>query len=230
MTARSRSAVHGRASIPVIGLTGPMCSGKNAAGAILARLGFAVVDADETAHEALRDMQAEVVAAFSDIARERDVTLIAADGSLDRRALGSILFSDPELLTRHESIIYPRINLLLNTFIDTEIGKAEKRAAADGGATPLRGVVINAPLLHKSPILNRCEFVIFIDSWLPIRILRARMRDKLPFSQIFARFSAQKHLFTQYLLKDVDIQRVQNRGSIRALEKRLAILLSRRGY
>jgi len=207
------------AKIPVIGLTGPMCSGKNAAGAILARLGFAVVDADETAHKALQDVQTAVVEAFSDIARDRSITLINADGSLNRRALGSIVFSDPELLARHESIIYPRINLLLNTFIDTETGKAEKR-----------GIVINAPLLHKSPILDRCDFVIFIDSWLPIRFFRARMRDKLPFRQIFARFSAQKHLFAQYLLKDVDIQRVQNRGSIRALEKRLAILLSRRGY
>jgi dephospho-CoA kinase len=230
MNAKSRDTGLGTAKLPVIGLTGPMCSGKNAAGAILKRLGFAVVDADETAHEALRDMQAEVVEAFSGLAREREVALIAADGSLDRRALGRILFANPELLARHESIIYPRINLLLNTFIDAEIEKAAKREAADGGAQPLRGVVINAPLLHKSPILDRCDFVIFIDSWLPIRIIRARMRDKLPFRQIFARFSAQKHLFAQYLLKDVDIQRVQNRGSIRALEKRLVILLSRRGY
>jgi dephospho-CoA kinase len=96
--------------------------------------------------------------------------------------------------------------------------------------SPIRGIVINAPLLHKSPVLNRCDFVIFVDSPLFIRLIRAKKRDNLPFPQIFARFSAQKHLFAQYLAKNVDIQRVQNRGSIRALERRLVILLSRRGY
>ncbi len=208
-----------KASLPVIGLTGPMCAGKNAAGAILARLGFAVVDADKIAHAALQDVQDRVVAAFETIARNRGISLVNADGSLDRRALGSVVFSDGELLARHEGIVYPRINELLGRFIDDRL--------AEGTA---RGVVVNAPLLHKSPILDRCDLVIFVDSPAIIRLFRARSRDRLSYRQILARFSAQKHLFAQYRAINVDIQRVQNRGSIRALEKRLVILLSRRGY
>jgi dephospho-CoA kinase len=208
-----------KAALPVIGLTGPMCAGKNAAGAILERLGFAVVDADKTAHEALRDVQDRVVAAFDPLARERGINLVTPDGALDRRALGSVVFSDPALLARHEGIVYPRINELLGRFIDEKLAEGKSR-----------GVVVNAPLLHKSPILDRCDLVIFVDSPVILRLFRARSRDGLPFSQILARFSAQKHLFAQYLEKDVDIQRVRNRGSIRALERRLAILLSSRGY
>lgn len=204
-----------RRMLPVIGLTGPMCAGKNRAAEILAARGFAVVDADTVAHQALRDVQGAVVAAFGEIAGERGLSLLDTAGKINRRALGSLLFTKPALLARHEELIYPRINDLLNQFIDEH---------------PEQGVVINAPLLHRSPVLDRCSFVIFVDSWAPIRLLRAVRRDKLPIRQIFARFSAQKHLFAQYLLKDVDIQRVDNRGSIRALEKKLDTLLSRRGY
>ncbi|HNY18203.1 MAG TPA: dephospho-CoA kinase [Treponemataceae bacterium] len=253
---KARHPAPTKGALPVIGLTGPMSSGKNVAGAILERLGFAVVDSDQTAHQALIDVQDSVLAAFSGIARDRGLTLLTPEGCIDRRALGALLFSDPALLARHEAIIYPRINALLSAFIDEHAAAGSKtpaasitpagcnaRAASDSHAernapatpspnekAPLRGIVINAPLLHKSPVLDRCNFVIFVDSPLLMRLVRARKRDKLPFRQILARFSAQKHLFAQYRAKNVDIQRVQNRGSIRALEKRLVILLSRRGY
>ena len=200
---------------PVIGLTGPMCAGKNVAAAILEKQDFAVVDADKVAHQALNDVKDSVVAEFRALAENRGITLVANDGSLDRRALGSLVFSDAGLLARHESIVYPRINELLDGFIEKN---------------PDRPVVINAPLLHKSPILDRCDFVIFIDAWAPIRFFRARRRDRLPFTQIFARFLAQKNLLAQSLSKDVDIQRVRNRGSTRALEKKLMNLLLNRGY
>ena len=200
---------------PVIGLTGPMCAGKNVAGKILEGRGCAVIDADQVAHQALADRASAVLDAFSAAAREKGIELTAGDGSLDRRALGALLFPDPALLARHESIIYPRITELLETFIDEH---------------PDRPAVINAPLLHKSPILERCDFVIFIDAETPIRLFRAVRRDSLPIRQILARFSAQKHLFAQYLSKAVDIQRVYNRGNMRALEKQLARLLSERGY
>lgn len=192
-----------------------MCSGKNIAAEILEKRGFAVADADKLAHQALIDVTNAVIAAFDAIARERGIELKNADGSINRRELGRLLFGNPELLARHELIIYPRINSLLDRFIDKHPGQT---------------VVINAPLLHKSPVLERCEFVIFIDAWTPIRFFRAMKRDKLHPEQIFARFSAQKHLFSQYLAKNVDIQRVHNRGSIRALEKKLVKLLSTRGY
>ncbi len=199
----------------VIGLTGPMCAGKNLAASILEKKGYLVADADLIAHQALLDVRDSVVAAFASTAHSRGIILLNEDGTIHRRALGSLIFSDPALLALHESIIYPRINQLLNFFIDTHSGK---------------GVVINAALLHKSPILERCTFVIFIDSWVVFRFFRALRRDKLPFNQIIDRFSAQKHLFAQYLSKNVDIQRVYNRGSIRALERKLEKLLSHREY
>lgn len=199
----------------IIGLTGPMCAGKNRAAEILEKKGFATIDADTVAHQALLDVQDTVLSAFGKIAKEKGIELRSSDGSIHRRSLGMLVFSSPELLSLLESITYPRINELLNLFIDSH---------------PDQSVVINAPLLHKSPVVFRCTFVIFIDCWAPVRFFRALSRDKLPVHEILKRFSAQTHLFTQYREKNVDIQRVHNRGSIRALEKKLTKLLSHRGY
>lgn len=199
----------------VIGLTGPMCAGKNSAARFFERRGFAVVDADEIAHQALADVEAQVLNAFSAEAASRGISLLGPDGRLNRRALGSLLFPNPRLLALHEGIVYPRINELLGRFIDEH---AE------------RGVVVNAPLLHRSPILDRCAFVVFVDAPFPLRLFRAWRRDRLPIRQILARFSSQKALFSQYISKNVDIVRVRNRGSLRALENQLAQTLSQRGY
>lgn len=200
---------------PVIGLTGPMCAGKNQAQTILARYGFAVLDTDETAHEALECVRDRVIEEFSAVALEKGIQLTNTDGSIDRRALGVVVFSNPELLARHEEIIYPKINELINQFIE------ENKDS---------GVVINAPLLYKSPVLQRCTFVIFVSAPVVLRFIRAIRRDSLPIMQIFRRFIAQKHLFAQYIGKNVDIKRVDNRGSIRAFERKLAKLLSYKGY
>ncbi len=192
-----------------------MCAGKNRAAEILARKGFAVVDADIVAHEALEAESGAVIGAFAAIAKARGISLVGSDGSIDRRALASIVFSDPSLLARHEALIYPKINEILNNYIE------EHRNCP---------AVINAPLLHKSPILDRCDFVIFVDAWVPIRLFRGMRRDNLPILQLIRRFRAQKHLFAQYLEKNVDIQRVRNEFTVGVLEKGLSKLLSIRGY
>lgn len=200
---------------PVIGLTGPMCAGKNQAGVFLEKKGFYVVDADQIARTALNLIQDKVLTTFSEEAQKKDIELQNPDGSINRKALGELVFKDKKLLKIHENLIYPQINHLLEEEIMTH---------------PDSTVVINAALLHKSPILDRCDFVFFIDAPVLLRFLRAKKRDSHSFCHIYARFSSQKNLFAQYILKKVDILRVQNDRSIQALEKRLETLLSKRGY
>lgn len=192
-----------------------MCSGKNQAQKILSRYGFAVLDTDETAHQALEYVQDRVIKEFSSEATAKGKPLTNPDGSINRRALGELVFSDPALLARHEAIIYPKINELIALYIE------ENNSS---------GVVINAPLLHKAAVFHSCTFVIFVSAPLIFRFIRALRRDSLPILQIFRRFFVQKHLFAQYIGKNVDIVRVDNRGSIRAFERKLANLLSHRGY
>jgi len=196
-----------------------MCAGKNRVGELLSTRGYIVLDTDPVAHQALHAVKDAVLLAFTGEAVKQGLCLTNNDGSINRRALGTLLFSDPQLLSRHEGIIYPKIDELINEFIQEQTAK---------DSCP--GIVINAPLLHKSAVLSRCQLVIFVHANLFLRIFRSRRRDKLPFIQIFRRFYAQRNLFSQYFSKGVDILKVNNHGSIRALQKKLDRLLSQRGY
>ena len=198
----------------VIGLTGKMCAGKNAAADWLARAGFAVIDADQTAHQALDECRGEVSAAFSAEAEACGIRFRNADGSINRRELGRLLFRYPDLLERHERILFPRINALLKAFIRENAG---------------RHVVINAPLLFKSEAAALCDFVLLITAPAVIRFWRAKKRDGLPFRQIWQRFSAQKALFNQNISANTDIVRVGNGAGKRSLEKKLKAALRRKG-
>ena len=135
-------------------------------------------------------------------------------GSINRRELGRLLFRYPDLLERHERILFPRINALLKAFIRENAG---------------RHVVINAPLLFKSEAAALCDFVLLITAPAVIRLWRAKKRDGLPFRQIWQRFSAQKALFTQNISANTDIVRVGNGAGKRSLEKKLKAALRRKG-
>jgi dephospho-CoA kinase len=86
-----------------IGLTGAIGSGKTEALRALARLGAATLSTDEVAHEALSDP--DVVAKLTG----RWGPGVEADGTVDRQAVGEIVFNDPEELRWLESITHPRV-------------------------------------------------------------------------------------------------------------------------
>lgn len=89
----------------VIGLTGGIGSGKSTVARRLAELGAISIDADKLGHEIYRPGTpgfAAVVAAFGD-------GVIAADGTIDRRALGAKVFADPAELVRLNAIAHPLI-------------------------------------------------------------------------------------------------------------------------
>lgn len=89
----------------VIGLTGNIACGKSTVLHELARLGAATLDADAVAHACMRrgrPAYAAVVAAFGPC-------VLAADGEIDRRALGRLVFADPAALARLEAIVHPAV-------------------------------------------------------------------------------------------------------------------------
>jgi len=199
----------------IIGLAGPMCAGKNSAAALLENKGFFIIDADIVAHEVLQKLASQINNEFKKEAAEKGLTLLLRDGSLDRRSLGNLLFSNPSLLHRHENLVYPTIDRALESIIQDNSD---------------RRIVVNAPVLHKSAILQYCKLVLYIDAPVLIRFLRVWRRDRLPLHQIIARFKAQKSFFTQYTKKNVDILRVENIGSLRSLGHKLDTALSGKGY
>jgi dephospho-CoA kinase len=84
-------------------LTGGIASGKSVVSSVLAEKGALIIDADKVGHEAYApgsDCYRDVVAAFGQ-------EIVAADGQIDRKALGGKVFGDPAQRKRLEGIVWP---------------------------------------------------------------------------------------------------------------------------
>ncbi|MCP5071284.1 MAG: dephospho-CoA kinase [bacterium] len=107
----------------VIGLTGGIASGKSTVARLLGERGARVIDADILGHRAYEPgsgAHAAVAAAFGP-------DVVAADGRIDRKALGSRVFGKPEELERLTGIVWPEIHRLARNEID-EIARQEPNA------------------------------------------------------------------------------------------------------
>jgi dephospho-CoA kinase len=89
----------------LIGLTGGIASGKSVVAKRFAELGAVVVDADVLAREVVEPGTPGLAA----IAAHFGPRVIAADGGLDRPALGAIVFSDPEARLALNAITHPAV-------------------------------------------------------------------------------------------------------------------------
>jgi dephospho-CoA kinase len=147
----------------LLGLTGGYCAGKNAAQAILEGRGWTCIDVDKLGHEAMDIARDEIVARFG-------AGIVSPDGRIDRRALASILFSDPAALADQEAIVHPIAIRLL----EERIAAAESAARARG-ERPL--ICINAALLHRTDRLASCAAIIEVRAPLRLRVARGMRRD-----------------------------------------------------
>jgi dephospho-CoA kinase len=188
----------------VVGLTGGYCAGKDAVARFFASRGWTVIDVDAVGHEVLREKAADVAAAFGPGVR-------LADGSIDRRALGRIVFSDPQALRRHEAIMHPAM-----------AERVRARLRAEGG-----DVLINAAVLLKLGLDRVCTAVVCVRAPLLVRVLRAVRRDRLGPGQALRRILSQKGLCPKSHGSPVDIYNVRNAGSLHRLERNLDGLLGR---
>lgn len=129
-----------------VGLTGGIASGKSAVSARMEESGAVVIDADVLAREALAPGSsglAEVVEAFG-----REV--LAEDGSLDRPALGRIVFADEAARQRLNAIVHPRVRA----------EAARLREQAQPGAV----VVEDIPLLVETGQQDRFDVVVVVHA------------------------------------------------------------------
>ncbi len=89
----------------VIGLTGGLGSGKSTVAEMLRELGAEILNADQIGHQ----VYAPGGPAYRDIIDAFGTQVLAADGTVDRRRLASIVFQDPQALQRLNAITHPRI-------------------------------------------------------------------------------------------------------------------------
>ena len=89
----------------VVGLTGPIGSGKSTVAGMLRELGARVLDADAIA----RDEQSRGTTGYSAIVQQFGTEVLGEDTEIDRRKLADIVFADPRRLEQLEKILHPRV-------------------------------------------------------------------------------------------------------------------------
>ncbi|MBQ9238774.1 MAG: dephospho-CoA kinase [Treponema sp.] len=191
-----------------IGVTGQMAAGKNAVAALLETRGWKTIDADTVTHDVIETAAADITALFRDDAAARGISLTNHDGTINRRAVGKLVFQNPALLAKQEALVYPEIIAHISAFC-----RAHEAV----------GAVINATVLYKTPqLLERCTAVLFVRAPFLVRLRRARRRDHMPYRDIIARFWSQRRLKEKYRAAGARVIIVQNGGSRRALEQEVA--------
>jgi dephospho-CoA kinase len=119
----------------LIGLTGGIGSGKSTVAAMLADLGAHVIDADKVGHDVYRPGSD----GFRLVRDAFGAEIVAADGMIDRQALGARVFGDPAALAR--------LNALLHPLIGEEI---RRRITAARATLPDTPVVVEAAIMLEA--------------------------------------------------------------------------------
>lgn len=159
----------------IIGLTGGIACGKSNVSDKLASLGCTVIDGDKLS----RELTVPGGAALPALYQAFGETIFRTDGSLNRRALANLVFSDPEAMKTLDTIMQP----MLSDMIVARINDA-KAAGADF-------CILDMPLLYEKGLDHLCDTVWCV--WLPRQLQMERLmsRDSLDTSQAEARIRSQ---------------------------------------
>lgn len=185
----------------VVGLTGGIGSGKSAATDYLARQGVTIVDADLASRVVVEPGQPALHA----IVERFGESVVQADGTLNRRALRDIVFSDEQARRDLEAITHPAIGEELRRQINAS------RSAY---------TVLVSPLLLEGSQKTMANRVLVIDAMPELQVQRTVGRDSVPETQVEAIMRAQLDRQRRLAMAD-DV--VTNNGSLEELHEQLAI-------
>lgn len=186
----------------VVGLTGGIGSGKTAATDHLARRGVTIVDADL----ASRAVVAPGEPALDAIVDRFGKPMLQDDGTLNRRALRDIVFSDEQARRDLEAITHPAIGRELYRQIHTS-------------EAPY--TVLVSPLLLEGSQKEMVHRILVIDVPPEVQVARTVARDTVPEAQVQAIMRAQMDR-ERRLAEAHDV--VENHGPLRHLHERLDAL------
>ena len=151
----------------LVGLTGGIGSGKSTVSALLVQRGAVIVDADQV----VRQVQEPGSAVLSALADRFGQLVIAADGSLDRAAVASVVFSDPDALQALNAIVHPAVGAEMNRQV---LAQRETDHV----------VVMDIPLLTENP-RDGLQAVVVVDVEPEVQV--ARLVQGRGFDEVDAR-------------------------------------------
>ena len=171
----------------LLGITGGIACGKTTVARHLEKLGAAHIDADAFS----RALTAPGGRALPEIRRVFGDGVFFADGTLDRRALGAVVFADRAQKRALEGILHP--------MVQHDMVEAIDRAGEEG----IPVCVLNVPLLFETAMDAMCDAVWVVTMPEEKEIVRLMNRDRLTREEALARIRSQMPLAEKEALATV---------------------------
>ena len=148
-----------------VGLTGGIGCGKSTVAKIFADLNVPVLDADQVAHRLVEKGQP----ALDQIQQAFGTAILNPDGSLNRKNLRELVFSDIKQKQKLESILHP----LIYQTLQTELEQLNAPYC-----------IISIPLLFETAMTHFVDRILVIDCPVETQIERVKSRDNLAVERI----------------------------------------------
>lgn len=185
-----------------VGLTGGIASGKTTVARLFEALGVPVIDTDVLAREVVAPGQP----LLAKIAERFGAGMLAQDGSLDRAALRTVVFSDPAARSDLEQLTHPAIRARL-----------EELSASAGGDYQIHVI----PLLVETQGRKNVDRVLVVDCSEELQIRRLQARDGSSLQQARAILAAQTSRAARLAIAD-DV--IANDGELAPVRDQVAAL------
>lgn len=160
----------------VIGLTGGIGAGKSTVSEFLAEAGYLIIDADRMAREITgkgSPVLQRIAEAFGD-------DMLFPDGSLDRKKLAAVVFSDRKKRQLLESMTTKEVIRMIGEQV-AQLRRENKEKL----------IFVDAPLLFETGADRLTDFVWLVTADQQIRISRVMKRDNATEEQVLARIASQ---------------------------------------
>lgn len=145
----------------IIGVTGPIGSGKSYVGDILEEHGIPRIDTDKVYHG--------LISGYTDTVKELEAEfgkeIVKSDGSVDRKKLGEIVFSDKAKLSRLNEITHKYVHIETKDLIEAYRQESH------------RAVVVEVPLMFESGFDKMCDEIICVVADDDVRVQRIVKRN-----------------------------------------------------
>lgn len=183
-----------------IALTGGIACGKSTVAAMLAELGAPVIDADAIS----RALTAPGGAALPAIRDAFGPEVFAANGALNRVALGRRVFADPAALKT--------LNALTHPLIYREMARMRESCRKSGAPV----VVLDVPLLFEAGMQDLADVVVCVRVSERTQLSRVQSRDGLSEAEALGRIRSQMPLSQKARLSDVVLDNERPLPAVRA--------------
>lgn len=194
----------------LIGLTGGVATGKSTVAQMFKQCGAVVIDADALAREVVQPDKP----AWRDVVRTFSKKVLNPDRTINRQALGAIIFRYPAKRRRLERIIHPRV------------AREQQRLTREAARKdPTAVVLYDVPLLFEAGIDKRVQKIIVVTADQQTQIARLKKRNGLSRAEALRRIRSQMPLAKKAKRADLVIDGTVSRAvGRRRVQEAFAIL------